>query len=105
MNRHRHLMLLAIVVCATAIAVYIFGIKGVGFAAVTAAIVIGIHVGLVALAFAFGGASLLAFVANGLHLGFLRKVDSAGDRSQVIHRARAYDLLVWALLLGRERTF
>jgi ubiquinone/menaquinone biosynthesis C-methylase UbiE len=35
----------------------------------------------------------------------LRKADTAGDRSKVAHRARGYDLLVPALLLGRERTF
>jgi ubiquinone/menaquinone biosynthesis C-methylase UbiE len=105
MNRYRHLTLLALVVGATAIAASIFGARGVGFGAGTAAIVIGIHVALVALALAFGGASLLGVLANGLHRGFVRHMDTAGDSSKVIHRARAYDLLVWALLLGRERTF
>ena len=33
------------------------------------------------------------------------RIDTAAEGSKVIHWARAYDLLVWALMLGRERTF
>lgn len=86
MNRYRHLILLAVVVCATAIAVSIFGVRVVGFDAGTATILIGVHGAIVALAFAFAGASLLGFLATWLHRGFLRKADTAGDRSKVIHR-------------------
>jgi ubiquinone/menaquinone biosynthesis C-methylase UbiE len=106
MNGHRHLALLALAVGATAMGLSIFGFQWFWFGAGTAAIVITIHVAVVALALAFGGPLLLDFVATGLHRGFLRKIDTAGNgRSKVIHRARAYDLLVWALLIGRERTF
>jgi len=105
MNRHRHLiLLLALVVWATAIAVSMPGAKRLWFGAGAAATVVGIHVALVALAFALGGASLLGFVAQWLHGGSMR-IDTAGDSSKVIHRATGYDLLVWALMLGRERTF
>jgi hypothetical protein len=48
MNRYRHLILLAVVVCATAIAVSIFGVRVVGFDAGTATILIGVHVAIVA---------------------------------------------------------
>jgi membrane protein implicated in regulation of membrane protease activity len=105
MNRYRHLLLLALVVCATVIPVSIVGLRWVAFGAGTAAIVIGIHLALVALAFVFGSASLLGFLANGLHRGFLGKIDTASDGSNIIHRVRGYDLFVWALLRGRERTF
>jgi Methyltransferase domain len=105
MSRHRLLiLLLALIVCATAIAVYMSGARWLWFDAEAAATVVGIHVGLVALACALGGASLLGFVAHWLHGGPM-KSDTAGERSKVLHRARGYDFLVWALMLGRERTF
>jgi hypothetical protein len=105
MSRHRLLiLLLALIVCATAIAVYMSGARWLWFDAEAAATVVGIHVGLVALACALGGASLLGFVAHWLHGGPM-KSDTAGERSTVLHRARGYDFLVWALMLGRERTF
>jgi ubiquinone/menaquinone biosynthesis C-methylase UbiE len=103
MSRHRHsILLLALTVCA--IAVYMSGAKWLWLGAGAAATIVGIHVALVALAFALGGASLLGFVAHRLHGGPM-KADTAGERSKVIHRARGYDFLVWALMLGRERTF
>jgi ubiquinone/menaquinone biosynthesis C-methylase UbiE len=103
MNRHRHLiLLLSLIVGITAISVYISGAKWLWFGAGAAATVVGIHVALVALAFALGGASL-GFVANWLHGGSMR-IDPGGS-SKIIHWARGYDLLVWALMLGRERTF
>jgi ubiquinone/menaquinone biosynthesis C-methylase UbiE len=105
MSRHRHLiLLLALIVCATAIAVYMSGAKWLWFGAGAAATLAGVHVALVALACALGGASLLGFVAHRLHGGPM-KIDATGERSKVIHRARGYDFLVWALMLGRERTF
>jgi hypothetical protein len=105
MSRHRHLIvLLALIVCATSIAVYISGAEWLWFGAGAAATLVGIHVALVALAFAPGGASLLGFVARRLHGGPM-KIDTAGESSEVIHRARGYDFLVWTLMLGRERTF
>jgi ubiquinone/menaquinone biosynthesis C-methylase UbiE len=105
MTRHRHLiLLLALIVLATAIAVYISGAQWLWFGAGAAATVVGIHIALVALALALGGASLLGFVANWLHGGPMR-IDTAGEGSKVIHWARGYDLLVWTLMLGRERTF
>jgi ubiquinone/menaquinone biosynthesis C-methylase UbiE len=33
------------------------------------------------------------------------RIDTTGEGSRIIHWARGYDLLVWALMLGRERTF
>jgi ubiquinone/menaquinone biosynthesis C-methylase UbiE len=105
MSRHRHLiLLLALLVCATAVAVYMSGAKWLWFGAGAAATLVGLHVALVALAFALGGASLLGFVVRQLHGGPM-KIDTAGESSKVIHRARGYDFLVWALMLGRERTF
>jgi ubiquinone/menaquinone biosynthesis C-methylase UbiE len=105
MNRHRHLfLLLALIMLVTVIAMYISGVKWLWFGAGAAAVVVGIHVALVALAFALGGASLFGFVANWLHGGPMR-IDTAGEGSKVIHWARGYDLLVWTLMLGRERAF
>jgi ubiquinone/menaquinone biosynthesis C-methylase UbiE len=105
MSRHRHLsFLLALIVCATASAMYMSGAKWLWFDAGAAATVVGIHLALVALACALGGASLLGSVAHRLHGGPMQ-IDTAGERSQVIHWARGYDVLVWALMLGRERTF
>jgi ubiquinone/menaquinone biosynthesis C-methylase UbiE len=105
MSRHRHLSLwLALTVCTIAIAVSMSGAKWLWLGAGAAATVVGIHVALVALACALGGASLLGFVAHRLHGGPMQS-DAAGERSKIIHRARGYDVLVWALLLGRERTF
>jgi ubiquinone/menaquinone biosynthesis C-methylase UbiE len=105
MSHHRHLiLLLALVMCATAIAVYLSGSKWLWLDAGTAATVIGIHVALVALAVALGGASLLGSAATRLHRGVM-KIDTTRESGNVIHWAGGYDLLVWALLLGRERTF
>jgi ubiquinone/menaquinone biosynthesis C-methylase UbiE len=105
MRRHRHLILwLALIVCATALAVSMSGAKGLWFGAGAAATVVGIHVALVTLACALGGASLLGFVAHRLRGGPMQR-ETAGERSRVIHWARGYDVLVWALMLGRERTF
>jgi ubiquinone/menaquinone biosynthesis C-methylase UbiE len=105
MSRHRHLSLwLALIVCATAIGVSMSGAAWLWFGAGAAATVVGIHVALVALAVALGGASLLGFVARRLHGGPMQS-DAAGERSNVMHWAKGYDVLVWALMLGRERTF
>jgi ubiquinone/menaquinone biosynthesis C-methylase UbiE len=105
MSRHHHrILLLALVVCALAVAAYSSGTKWLWLGVGTPATVIGIHVALVALAFALGGASLLGFIANWLHGGPMR-IDTAAEGSKVIHWARGYDLLVWMLMLGRERTF
>lgn len=105
MSRHRHVILLLVPIAGvTAIAVYLSGAKWPWFSAVAPVTVAGVHVALVALAITLGGASLLGFVANWLH-GVSMKRDTAGESSKVIHRARGYDLLVWVLMLGRERTF
>src|SRR5262245_780558 len=102
MDRHRHLIvLLALIMGASA--VYISGAQWLWFGAGAAATVVGMHVALVALALALGGAALLGCVANWLH-GSMQS-DTAREGSKVMHRARGYDLLVWALTLGRERTF
>jgi ubiquinone/menaquinone biosynthesis C-methylase UbiE len=106
MSRHRHVIaLLALVAGTIAIAVHISGAKWFWVGAGTAATLVGIHVAVVALAFALGGASLLGFVTHSLHRGFLMTSDTGGERSKIIHRARGYDFFVWTLLLGRERTF
>jgi ubiquinone/menaquinone biosynthesis C-methylase UbiE len=105
MSRHRYLsLLLALIVCATAVAVSMSGAKWLWFGAGAAATLVGVHVALVALVLAVGGASLLGVVAHRLHAGPM-KIDTAGERSNVIRWARGYDFLVWALMLGRERTF
>ena len=98
------ILLLALVVLVTAAAVSILGAPWLLLGAGAAATVVGIHVALVALAFALGGASLLGFIANWLHGGPMR-IDTAAEGSKVIHWARGYDLLVWTLMLGRERIF
>jgi ubiquinone/menaquinone biosynthesis C-methylase UbiE len=102
---HRRLLLLvAVIVWATAIAVYLFGKKWLLFGAGAAAIAVGIHVALIALAFVFGGASLFGFVARWIH-GQPMDIDTHDHAPGVIHWAWAYDPLVWVLTLGRQRAF
>jgi hypothetical protein len=86
MSRHRHLIvLLALIVCATSIAVYISGAEWRWFGAGAAATLVGIHVALVALAFVLSGASLLGFVAQRLHGGPM-KIDTAGESDMASNR-------------------
>jgi ubiquinone/menaquinone biosynthesis C-methylase UbiE len=103
MIRHRYLMLFAAaIVGATAIAVYLLGKKWVLFGAGAAALVVGIHIVLVVITVALGGASLVGFVVGGMHG---QPIETPGTGSKVIHWARSYDLLVWVLTLGRDRAF
>ena len=103
MRRHRYLILLmALIVWATAVAVYLFGKRWLWFGAGAAAIAVSIHVALMVIAFALGGASLLGFVARWIHG---QPMEIEATTSKVIHWAWAYDWLVWVLMLGREGSF
>jgi ubiquinone/menaquinone biosynthesis C-methylase UbiE len=103
MIRHRYLILVAAaIVGATAIAVYLLGEKWLLFGAGAVAPVAGIHMVLVAIAFALGGASLVGFVLGWIHG---HRIETPATSSKVIHWARSYDLLVWVLTLGRDRAF
>jgi len=103
MIRHRYLiLLLAAIVGATAIAVYLLGKKWLLFGAGAVALVVGIHVVLVVIAFVLGGASLVGFLLGWMHA---HPCATPGSGSKLIHWARSYDLLVWVLTLGRDRVF
>ena len=103
MIRHRYLiLLLAAIVWATAIVVYLLGKKWLLFGAGVAALVIGIHMVLVVFAFVLGGASLVGFLLRSVHA---HPNETPGSDSKLIHWARSYDLLVWVLTLGRDRVF
>jgi ubiquinone/menaquinone biosynthesis C-methylase UbiE len=105
MRRHRYLLLVvAVIVWATAVGVYFFGRKALWFGAETAAVVLAVHIILVFAAFALGGASLLGFVVQWLH-GEPMAIENPGTTGKVIHWAWAYDPVVWILTLGRERAF
>src|SRR6516225_1328330 len=102
MIRHRYLiLLLAAIVWATAIAVYLLGKKWLLFGAGAAALVVGIHMVLVVIAFALGGPSLVGFLLGWIHA----RPETPHTGSKLIHWARSYDLLVWVLTLGRDRAF
>jgi ubiquinone/menaquinone biosynthesis C-methylase UbiE len=103
MIRHRYLIpVAAAIVGATAIAVYLLGEKWLLFGARAAALVVGIHLVLVVVAFALGGASLVGFVLAWIHG---HRIETPPTSSKLIHWARSYDLLVWLLTLGRDRAF
>ena len=103
MIRHRYLiLLLAAIVWATAILVYLLGKEWLWFGAGAAALVVGIHMVLVVIAFALGGASLVGFVLGWMHG---HPIETPGTGSKLIRWARSYDLLVWVLTLGRDRAF
>ena len=103
MIRHRYLiLLLAVIVWATAIAVYLLGKKWLLFGAGAVALVVAIHMVLVVSAFALGGASLVGFLLGWIHP---QPSETPGSSNRVIHWARSYDLLVWVLTLGRDRAF
>jgi len=103
MIRHRYvILLLAAIVWATAILVYLLGKKWLLFGAGAAALVVGIHMVLVVIAFALGGASLVGFLLGWIHA---RPSEIPRTGSKLIHWAGSYDLLVWVLTLGRDRVF
>jgi ubiquinone/menaquinone biosynthesis C-methylase UbiE len=103
MIRHRYLiLLLAAIAWATAIVVYLLGKKWLLFGAGAAALVVGILMVMVAIAFALGGTSLVGFLVGWIHP---QPSEAPDTRSKVIHWARSYDLLVWVLTLGRDRVF
>lgn len=103
MIRHRYLiLLLAAIAWATATAAYLLGKKWLLFGASAVALVVGIHVVLVVIAFALGGASLVGFLLGWIHA---HPGKTPGTDSKLIHWARSYDLLVWVLTLGRDRMF
>lgn len=103
MIRHRYLiLLLAVIVWATAIAVYLLGKKWLLFGAGAVALVVAIHIVLVVIAFALGGASLVGFLLGWIHP---QPSETPATGSKLIHWARSYDLLVWVLTLGRDRAF
>ena len=105
MIQHRRLFLLiAVIVWVSAITVYLFGKKWLLFGAGAAAIAVGIHVALMAIAFGFGGASLIGFVVRWIH-GQPMEIETPVTGGRVIHWAWAYDPLVWVLTMGRDRTF
>jgi ubiquinone/menaquinone biosynthesis C-methylase UbiE len=105
MIQHRRLFLLiAIIVWATAVTVYLFGKKWLLFGAGAAAIAVGIHIALMAVAAGFGGASLIGFVVRWIH-GQPMEIETPKTTGRVIHWAWAYDPLVWVLTLGRDRAF
>jgi len=103
MIRHRYLiLLLAVIVWATAIAVYLLGKKWLLFGAGAVALVVVFQMVLVVIAFALGGASLVGFLLGWIHP---QPSETPGSSNRVIHWARSYDLLVWVLTLGRDRAF
>jgi ubiquinone/menaquinone biosynthesis C-methylase UbiE len=105
MIQHRRLFLLiAVIVWATAVAVYLLGAKWLLFGAGAVAIVVGIHLALMTIAFGFGGASLIGFVVRWIH-GQPMDIETPATGGRVIHWAWAYDPLVWVLTLGRDRAF
>lgn len=72
------------------------------FGAGAAALVVGILMVMMAIAFALGGTSLVGFLLGCIHA---QPSETPGTKSKVIHWARSYDLLVWVLTLGRDRVF
>ncbi|MBV8139135.1 MAG: methyltransferase domain-containing protein [Deltaproteobacteria bacterium] len=103
MIRHRYLiLLLAVIVWATALAVYLLGKRWLLFGAGAVALVVAIHMVLVLIAFALGGASLVGFLLGWIHP---QESETPVTSSKLIHWARSYDLLVWLLTLGRDRVF
>lgn len=109
MTRHRHLALVAalisLIISMAAIATFFIGRKWLWFGAGTAAAILAIHVTLFHTALGLGGVSVFGYLWRWLH--GRPSVDGAtpDTTGRVIHWAAAYDWLVWALTLGRERTF
>src|SRR5262249_28389843 len=85
MIRHRYvILLLAAIAWATSIAVYLLGKKWLLFGAGAAALVIGIHMVLVVIAFVLGGASLVGFLLGWIHA---HPSETPGSGSKLIHWA------------------
>jgi ubiquinone/menaquinone biosynthesis C-methylase UbiE len=109
MTRHRHLAfvaaLISLVISVIAVAMFFIGRKWLWFGAGTAAAILAIHVTLFHTALGLGGISMFGYLWRWLH--GRPSVDGAtpGTTGRVIHWAYAYDWLVWALTLGRERSF
>jgi ubiquinone/menaquinone biosynthesis C-methylase UbiE len=106
--RHRHLPLLgalvAFVLSMTALLALLLGRKWLWFGAGTAAVILAAHVTLHWVAVGLGGAAVAGYGLRWLH-GRPAEDANAAPRTTgiVIHWAWRYDLLLWAISLGRER--
>ncbi len=110
MVKHRHLALVAALIAwgvsMTAVAVYFVGRKSLWFGAGTAAAILGIHISLYHLALALGGTSIIGYAARWFRGRPVEgETPAPSTTGSVIHWAFRYDLLVWAISLGRERAF
>jgi ubiquinone/menaquinone biosynthesis C-methylase UbiE len=104
MIRHRHRALFAALIVwllsLATLAISFFGKKWMWFGTGTAALILAVHFVLHYVALALGGASIFAYGGRWL------RGDPAHDGQHtpgVIHWARAYDIVIWVMTLGRER--
>jgi len=108
--RHRHLTLaaalVAFVLSMAAVLALVLGRKWLWFGAGTAAVILAAHITLHWVAVGLGGASLAGYGFRWLH-GHPAEDKTPAPRTtgRVIHWAWRYDLLLWAISLGRESAF